>query len=289
METAKSIFKLLSDAAKAYGEDKVSRLAAALAYYTLFSIAPLLVIAIGITGLVIGRNQAQSEIVAQIEDTAGAEVAEALTGMITNVSQPGTSAAATVIGIVILMWGASQVLAQLQDAFNTIWQIKRAPDAGIWYTIQKRLISLAMVLTVGFLLLVSLVISTAITAINQVLADNIALVGLALPLLDWITSLLIMAPLFALMFRYLPDTRVTWRDVGVGGLVTAVLFMLGKAFIGFYLAKSGAGSAYGAAGSLIVLLLWVYYSAQLLFFGAEITKVYTYRYGSRRDAHDTPS
>jgi membrane protein len=287
METAKSIFKLLGDAAKAYGEDKVSRLAAALAYYTLFSIAPLLVIAIGITGLVIGRNEAQSEIVAQIEDTAGAEVAEALTGMISNVSQPGTSAAATVIGIVILMWGASQVLAQLQDAFNTIWQIKRDPDAGIWYTIQKRLISLAMVLTVGFLLLVSLVISTAVTAINQALADNIALVGLALPLLDWITSLLIMAPLFALMFRYLPDTRLTWRDVGVGGLVTAVLFMLGKALIGFYLAKSGAGSAYGAAGSLIVLLLWVYYSAQLLFFGAEITKVYTYRYGSRRDAHDT--
>lgn len=284
METAKSIFKLLSDAAKAYGEDKVSRLAAALAYYTLFSIAPLLVIAIGITGLVIGRNQAQSEIVAQIEDTAGPEVAEALADMITNVSQPGTSAAATVIGIVILMWGASQVLAQLQDAFNTIWQIKPAPDAGIWYTIQKRLISLAMVLTVGFLLLVSLVISTAVTAINQVLADNIALVGLALPLLDWITSLLIMAPLFALMFRYLPDTRVTWRDVGVGGLVTAVLFMVGKTLIGFYLAKSGAGSAYGAAGSLIVLLLWVYYSAQLLFFGAEITKVYTYRYGSRRES-----
>jgi membrane protein len=284
MDTLKTAFTLLRDAAKAYGEDKVARLAAALAYYTLFSIAPLLVIAIGIVGLVIGQNEAQSEIVAQIQATAGTQVADALEGMISNVSQPSSGILATVIGVIVLIWGASQVLAQLKDAFNTIWRVTPDPDAGIWLTIRQRLVSLAMVLAVGFLMLVSLLISTGVATINRLLTDAVPILNVVLPLLDWLTSLLILTPLFALIFRYMPDTRPTWRDVRGGSLVTAVLFLIGKALIGFYLANSGVASAYGAAGSLIVLLLWVYYTSQLLFFGAEITKIYTYRFGSRRSA-----
>ncbi|MEI2607382.1 MAG: YihY/virulence factor BrkB family protein [Candidatus Promineifilaceae bacterium] len=282
MERLKVVFYLLKDAAKAFGEDKVSRLAAALAYYTLFSVAPLLVIAIGIVGLVIGGNNAQDQVVLQLEATAGPQVAEALTEMIGSVSRPSAGVAATVFGVLILMWGASQVLAQLKDAFNTIWKITPAPDAGIWFTIRQRIISLGMVLTVGFLLLVSLVLSAGVASVNGLLVNTVPAFTMALPVLDWITSLLIMTPLFALIFRVLPDTPLTWGDVMVGGGVTALLFLLGKYLIGFYLANSGVTSAYGAAASLIILLLWVYYSAQLLFFGAEITKIYTYRFGSRR-------
>lgn len=282
MEIIKTTFTLLRDAGKAFGEDKASRLAAALAYYTLFSIAPLLVIAIGIVGLVIGRNEAQTEIVAQIQATAGAQVAEALEGMIGTVSQPSSGVLATIIGVLVLMWGASQVLTQLKDAFNTIWRITPDPEAGLWLTIRQRLVSLAMVLAIGFLMLVSLLISTGVATINRLITDIVPLLKIVLPMLDWLTSLIILTPLFALIFRFMPDTHPTWRDVRLGSLVTALLFLVGKALIGFYLANSGVASAYGAAGSLIVLLLWVYYTSQLLFFGAEITKIYTYRFGSRR-------
>ena len=284
MEAIKTALALFRDAGKAFGEDKASRLAAALAYYTLFSIAPLLVIAIGIAGLVIGQSEAQTEIVAQIQTTAGPQVAEALEGMIGSVSHPSSGILATVIGLVVLMWGASQVLTQLKDAFNTIWRVTPNPDAGIWLTIRQRLVSLAMVLAVGFLMLVSLLISTGVATINRLLTDAVPILKVVLPMLDWLTSLLILTPLFTLIFRLMPDTRPTWRDVRLGSFVTALLFLVGKALIGYYLANSGVASAYGAAGSLIVLLLWVYYTSQLLFFGAEITKVYTYRFGSRRSA-----
>ncbi|MCL4870034.1 MAG: YihY/virulence factor BrkB family protein [Anaerolineae bacterium] len=278
----KTALYLLRDAAKAFSEDNVSRLAAALAYYTLFSVAPLLVIAIGITGLVIGQGEAQTEIVAQIEAAAGPQVAEALAGMIDTVSRPGAGGRATLIGILVLMWGASQVLTQLKDSFNTIWKVTPPPEAGIWLTIRQRLISLSMVLTVGFLMLVSLIFSAAIATLSQLLTETIPALRVALPLVDGISSVLLMTPLFALIFKSMPDTPLTWRDVAIGGVVTAVLFLLGKLLISFYLGYTGVASAYGAAGSLIVILLWVYYSAQLLFFGAEITKVYTYQFGSRR-------
>lgn len=282
MESLKTAFTLLKDTAKAFGEDKASRLAAALAYYTLFSIAPLLVIVIGITGLVIGQNQAQADIVAQIETNAGPQVAEALTGLIGNVSRPGAGAMATVIGTAVLIWGASQVMTQLKDAFNTIWRIAPDPSAGFLATIRQKLIALAMVLVLGFLILLSLLVSTAIASFNELLTERIPGLASLLSVLDILTTLVVLTPLFALIFRTLPDTKITWRDVGPGAIVTAVLFLLGKFLIGWYLSFSGAGSAYGAAGSLIVLLLWVYYSAQLLFLGAELTKVYTYRFGSRR-------
>lgn len=284
MDSLKTVFTLLRDTVKAFAEDNASRLAAALAYYTLFSIAPLLVIAIGIAGLVIGQNQAQDDIVAQIEANAGPQVAEALTGLIGNVGRPSAGVVATLVGTLVLIWGASQVMAQLKDSFNTIWRITPDPTAGLWFTIRQKLIALVMVLVLGLLTLLSLLVSTAIATFNKLLAERFPILAFLLPILDILTTLVLLTPLFALIFRTLPDTRITWRDVGPGALVTAALFLLGKFLIGWYLSFSGAASAYGAAGSLIVLLLWVYYSAQLLFLGAELTKTYTYRFGSRRSS-----
>ena len=267
MESLKTTFTLLKYTAKAFGEDNASRLAAALAYYTLFSITPLLIIVIGITGMVIGQNQAQADIMAQIEANAGPQVAEAVTGLIGNVSRPAAGAVATLIGTLVLIWGASQVMAQLKDSFNTIWRITPDPTAGFLFTIRQKLIALAMVLVLGFLSLLSLLVSTAIATLNALLTERIPFLTSLLSILDILTTLLVLTPLFALIFRTLPDTKITWRDVGPGAMVTAVLFLLGKFLIGWYLSFSGVASAYGAAGSLIVLLLWVYYSAQLLFWG----------------------
>jgi membrane protein len=284
-----TIFSLFKEAFQGWQQDKASLLAAALAYYTVFSITPLLVIAIAIVGAVFGQEAARGEIIAQINDLVGSEGAQAIEMALANANQPQLGSIASLISVVVLLIGASGVFAQLQEALNTVWNITVKPNVGLWNFIQKRLLSFGMVLAIGFLLLVSLIISAILSGISK-LEFNI-LPGLTIfwQLLNFLVSLGFITVLFALIYKYLPDVKIRWRDVWVGAAITALLFSLGKYLIGLYLGQGSLGSTYGAAGSLIVFLAWVFYSAQILLFGAELTEVYARRYGRqiRPNSHAT--
>jgi membrane protein len=271
---------LLKDTFSQWQEDKASRLAAALAYYTAFSVAPLLLIAIVIAGLVFGDEAAQGQVFGQLEGLVGPEGAGVLETAVRNSQQQGASAISAVVGIAALVWSASNVFAQLQDALNAIWEVAPDPRAGILATVRRRFFSMTMVLGVGFLLLVSLVLSSALAALGGLFA---ALPGSAVLWegVNFVVSFAVITLLFAAIYKVLPDVKIAWGDVWIGATMTAALFVIGKLLIGLYLGNASVGSTYGAAGSLLVVLVWVYYSAQLLFFGAEFTQVYARRYGSR--------
>ena len=277
----RSIFKLLQEAFKEWQDDKVSLLAAALAYYTVFSITPLLVIAIAIAGAVFGRDTAKGEIIQQMNGLVGEQGAQVIETALANADQPQLSSIASIISIVVLLIGASGVFAQLQQALNAVWDVKAKPNNGIWEFIRKRLLSFGMVLVIGFLLLVSLVLSAMLSGIGK-LELNI-LPGLApiWQLVNFAISFGFVSLLFALIYYYLPDVKIRWKDVWVGAIITAMLFTVGKFLIGLYLGRGSLGSAYGAAGSLIIFLTWVFYSAQILLFGAEFTQVYARKYGRK--------
>lgn len=274
----KKYFGLFKQTFQEFGTDKVPRLGAALAYYTIFSLAPLLLIAISIAGLVFGHDAAQNEITKQLSSVLGETAAKAVNDMVANAAKPKTGMIATIFGVVTLLLGASGVFGQLKDALNTIWDVEPKKSGGIFGMIRARFLSMAMVLGVGFLLLVSLVIDAGITAAsNRFIPESMATVA---QIVQLILSLGIVTVLFAGMFRYLPDIRIAWHDVWFGAALTSALFVLGKFGLGLYLSKSAVGSSYGAAGSLVVLLLWIYYSAQILLFGAEFTQVYARSHGS---------
>jgi len=255
------------------------RLGAALAYYTVFSIAPLLVIAIGIAGLIFGREAAQGMIASQIAHLVGEQGGEAIQTMVASANKPGVGTFGTIAGIVMLLFGAAGLFGQLQDALNTIWEVRPKEGRGVWGFIRDRFLSLTMVLGVAFLLLVSLVASSALAAVGGLLG-NLQTAGVGM-VLTTILDLTVITALFALIYRYLPDAEIAWRDVWLGAAVTAVLFTVGKFLVGLYLGRAAVGSAYGAAGSLAVLLVWLYYAAQIFLFGAELTKAYANRKGSR--------
>jgi membrane protein len=247
-------------------------LAAALAYYSLFSLAPLLVLAIGVAGSIFGRDAARREVVAQFSTLIGRAGANAVEGLLASTASPGKSAVAATLGLLTLLIGASGVFAELQDATNTIWQVEPRPDAGWGTILRRRFVSFSMVLGSGFLLLVSLLLSAALAAAGRhftfatplgeaAWSTANSLIGLAMPFV-----------IFALIFRLVPDAEVAWRDVWVGALVTAALFSLGRWAFGYYLGRSAIESTYGAAASLVAVVLWVYYSAQILFIGAELTQ-----------------
>ena len=283
----KSTFKLLKETFKEWQEDKASLLAAALAYYTVFSITPLLVIAIAIAGAVFGQEAAQGEIIEQINGLVGEQGAQIIETALANADKPQLSGAASIISIIVLLVGASGVFAQLQQALNTVWNVKAKPNAGIWEFIRKRLLSFGMVLTIGFLLLVSLMLSAMLSGISKLQVGLLPGFTLFWQLLNLGISFGFISLLFALIYKYLPDVRIRWKDVWVGAIITALLFTFGKFLIGLYLGRGSLGSAYGAAGSLIVFLAWVFYSAQILLFGAEFTQVYARKYGRkiRPDSH----
>ena len=260
----KRYFQLLKEAWAEFNEDKTLRLGAALAYYTLFSIAPLLLIAIAIAGLVFGRSQAQAQIIGQLRRLMGDAGAKAIAEMLVSGSKPRTGTFAIVIGGATLLFGAAGVLGQLKDALNTIWNVKKKGKGGILAFIKDRIFSFAMVLGVGFILLVSLVIDAALSAFGSALWEPVQL----------LVSFAVITVMFAMIFRYLPDIRIEWHDVWFGAAFTSLLFVLGKFGLGLYLGKSAIGSSYGAAGSLVVLLVWIYWSANILLFGAEVTQVY---------------
>ncbi|HEX9115410.1 MAG TPA: YihY/virulence factor BrkB family protein [Anaerolineae bacterium] len=278
----RSIIDLLKETFEEWGKDKGARLAAALAYYTIFSIAPLLIIIIAVAGLVFGPRAVQGQLVGQIQGVVGKEGATLIQTMLANASKPSAGIIATVIGIVTLLLGASGLFTQLQDSLNTVWEVAPAPGRKIWEVLLNRLMTFVMVLTIGLLMIVSLVVSSALSALGGAMAG---LIPVSIPVVFWqlvdlVVSFGVMVLLFTLIYKLLPDVRVGWGKVAVGAAFTSLLFTIGKFLIGLYLGHSSAGSAYGAAGSLVVLLLWIYYSSQILFLGAEFTKVYTLSRGA---------
>jgi membrane protein len=276
---------LLKDTIREWREDGATRLAAALAYYTTFSLAPLLVLIIAMAGLVGGRDAAQTQTMAQVEDLLGAEGREFVQGMIESASRPTTGWTATLIGAGTLLFGALGVFGELQNSLNTIWEVKPKPARGLLDGVRrfiiKRLMSFTMVLAIGFLMLASLVISAALSALGEYIDARWPMADFWLGLINFVISFLVITFLFAMMFKFLPEIKIAWKDVWLGAAVTSALFTLGKFLIGLYLGRSEVGTVFGAAGSLAILLIWIYYSAQILFFGAEFTQVYANRYGSK--------
>jgi membrane protein len=281
MMTIKQTWEVLKDTGEQWLTDKVMRLGAALAYYTALSMAPLLVIILAIAGFVFGEEAARGQLVGQIKDLVGQQGAQAIQAMVAHSHQESGGVLATVISVIMLLFGSSGVFGELQDSLNTIWEVQPKPGRAIWEMIRDRFLSFAMVLGIGFLLLVSLVLSTGLEALGSFVGGLAGTWAPVFQVVNFFASLGIFTLLFAMIFKILPDVKIGWKDVWLGAAVTALLFDLGKYLIGLYLGQSSYSSTYGAAGSFVVLLVWVYYSSLILFFGAEFTKVYANKFGSR--------
>jgi membrane protein len=280
-EKVKTVFDVLKQTVKEWSDDKAPRLGAALAYYTIFSIAPLFVIVIAIAGLWFGQKAAHDQILEQVSGLVGQQGAEMIGNMLESANKPKEGIFASVAAIALLIFGATGVFVQLQDALNTIWEVKPKPGRGVWGFIRQRFISLAAVFGIGFVLLVSLVVSAGLAAAGKWFSGAMPGGEELWHTLNFLISFVVIAALFTFMFKYLPDVKIAWRDVWLGGALTAFLFTVGKYALGMYLGRSAVTSAYGAAGALVILLLWVYYSAQILFFGAEFTQVYANKFGKK--------
>jgi membrane protein len=252
---------------------------AAIAYYTAFSIAPLLLIAIAVAGLVFGVDAARGEVVTQLQGLMGDSAARAIQGMLQSADKPGHGLVSTLIGTALLIIGATTVFAELQDALDRIWRAPVRPRGGLWSLLRARLLSFGLILAIGFLILVSLLFSAAMAALGRWMGPGVGWEVVA-QALNFVLSFALMSGLFALIYKLMPRVHVAWHDVWTGAVVTAALFTIGKLLIGLYIGKSGVTSVFGAAGSIAVLLLWVYYSAQIFLLGAEFTWVYAHRLGS---------
>lgn len=262
--------------------DNTFRLSASLAFYTIFSMAPTLLIAVYIASLVFKENTARQQIAAELSSLLGPQGGRAAADILKNMSAIGGNLKAIAIGVFTLVIGSTAVFAELQSALNQIWGIQVKPDRSIIKgLIRDRLLSFAIVIAVGFLLLVSLVVSASLTAVQDFFTGYIPHISWFWRITNIITSFLIASLLFGAIYKYLPDVRISWKDVSVGAVSTAFLFTVGKFLIGFYLGQTAIASMYGAAGSFVVLLIWIYYSALICFFGAEFTQVYAHRYGSQ--------
>ncbi len=278
--TLKTVWGLLKDTASDWQEDKADRLAASLAFYTVLSLAPLVIIAVAVAGLAVGEEAARGQLSGQIAALVGPDAAAAIEGILANAQKPSSGVIGTVVGAAVLLVGASGVFGELQDSLNTIWEVTPKPGRGVWGVVRDRFFSFTMVLGVGFLLLVSLIVSTALAAAGKVLSGALPGGEALWGVVNVAVSFAAVTTLFALIYKVVPDVKVRWGDVWVGALVTALLFTLGKFAIGLYLGKSTVASAYGAAASVVVITVWVYYSAQILFVGAEFTQVYARTFGS---------
>ena len=268
-----------------WSKDDALSLGAALAYYTIFSMAPLLVLVIAIAGLVFGREAAQGEIVGQLQGTIGDAGAKTIEDMIARASQPASGVVATIASLVTMILGASSTFGQLQSSLNKIWNVKRT-RSGMSHQLRRRVVSFAMILAIGALLFLSLAASAALSGVHGWLEQYFPILAGVLPIANFALSFAVVTALFAMIFKVLPDAPIEWGDVWAGAAVTALLFTIGKAAIGVYLGRAGVTSVYGAAGSLVLILLWIYYSAQLLFLGAEFTEVWSRRHGSRSEGED---
>ncbi len=279
--TLKGIWKVLKNCFRGFSENKVPKLSASLAYYTVFSLGPLLIVILFLCGIFFRREAVEGSIYGQMQHFVGKDAALQIQEIIKNASLSGESTFAATIGVITLLIGATSVFAEIQDSINMIWGLKRKPTAGWFVLVKTRLLSFGVIGSLGFLLLVSL----GVTAIVESLSDRLVkqFPGIAVPafyIFNLIITIGVVTTLFAVIFKVLPDAKIKWKDVWAGAIVTAVLFMLGKFAITFYISKSNIGSIYGTAGSLVVLLVWVYYSSFILYFGAEFTKAWAVQYGS---------
>ena len=275
----KTIFSLLKDTFKEWNEDKAARLGAALSYYTIFSIGPLLVVIISIVSIVYAN--ARQQITSTISGVVGSGAGQLINQTLDNANKGGANIIATIIGLATLIFGAAGVFGQLKDSLNTIWEVQPKPGAGIKAMLKDRFLSFTMVLGTGFLLLVSLVLSAAIALLGAFLKSVLPGGDLLAQAVNFAIAVGVVALMFALLFKYLPDIKIAWSDVWIGALFTSLLFLVGQFALAFYLQSGAVGKSFGAASSVIIVLVWIYYSAQIFFFGAEFTQVYTNRYGSR--------
>lgn len=276
----KYIFKLFWQTVPAYTERSIPEHGAALAFYTIFAVAPLFLIAVSLAGLLFGDQAAQHELFGQLSRLVGPRSANALQEMVAAADKPRASMIATVIGFITLFIGATSVFIQLQDSLNTVWNVKRLPGRGLRHFIVDRLLSFAMMGAIAFLLMVSLVLNAALSYLGKFMGGIIPGNEIILQIINFVVSLGVITLLFAAIFKILPDVKIRWHDTWIGALTTALLFDVGKFLLGFYLGRSSFGSAYGAAGSFIIVLMWVYYSTQILLFGAKYTELYAKKFGA---------
>ncbi len=281
MTVLSEIWKLLRETVLSFIADEALSRGAAIAFYTVTSIAPVLLIVIAIAGLVFGEDAAENAIVAQLSDLMGPQTAEMLQSAVASAASKSSGTVATIIGVITLIVTASGVFGEMQCTLNAIWKAE-PKSMTVSHLIRARAASLGLVAALGLLLIVSLVVSAALTAFGNYLDSILPFGRLLFPAMNFLVSLLPISALFAVIYKVLPDRHIEWSDVVVGGVVTAVLFNIGKSLIGWYIGSSAIASSYGAAGALIVLLLWVYYSVQLFLLGAEFTRIYANRHGSKQ-------
>ncbi|MDN3659441.1 YihY/virulence factor BrkB family protein [Ferruginibacter paludis] len=277
----KGLIEIFKNAFSGFSDNKVMKLSGSLAYYTVFSMAPLLIVIISLCGMFLGREAVEGKIYGQLAGFVGSDTAVQLQDMIKNASLAGKSKLAAIVGTVTLVLGATSIFAEIQDSINSIWGLKPKPKRGWLKMIQNRLLSFSVIISLGFLLLVSLSISSIIDGFSERLTNQFPGVAvIVFYIINVLITFSVTTLIFGVIFRVLPDADIQWKDVLAGAMATAFLFMLGKFGISFYISKSHVGSTYGAAGSLVVLLLWIYYSSLILYFGAELTKAYAVKYGS---------
>lgn len=278
---AKTIWQIVKQTASDWSDDNAARLSAALAYYAILSIAPLLVLAVSVAGFVYGEDAARGQIASELASVVGPEAGEGIQTLLAHAQKPGEGLVGSIVGGLVLLFGASGVFGELQASMDTIWDVAPKPGRGIWGVVRQRFFSFSMVLGVAFLLLVSLVLSAVLSGIGGLFQDALPGGATLWEAINFVISLAVISGLFALIFKVVPDVEIGWRDVWIGAATTAVMFALGKFALGLYLGRASVASPYGAAGSFVVLVIWVYYAAQILFFGAEFTQVYARHRGSR--------
>jgi membrane protein len=292
-------FAMLKETVAAWNADKAPRLAAAIAYSTVFAIAPLLIITIALVGTVLGftgsahpHTSVENALLSQIRHAAGADAATMVRGMVdASFGKPRASVIAQIIGWVSFVIGASSVFVALQDALNTVWNTKAPVHQNVLVMLRDRAVTIGMLLVIGFLMVMTSLLNVAISFISANVTRILPFpnAGLAFAAVNWLISIVVIAVLFGLIFKVLPDADIRWKDVGVGAVATAVMFVLGQALIGLYIGKAGVASAYGAAGALLAILIWIYYSALIMLLGAEFTKVHAERHDSAAAASVTPN
>jgi membrane protein len=279
----RTVWALLRQTVIEYNRHEASRLGASLAFYAVLSLAPLVILSIALAGLVVGMDTARDQLLLQFQELLGPAGATAVQNMIAHAQSVRATSIASVLGLATLLFGASQIFSELQSALDKIWEADSARTSGLVALVRQRFFSFGLVLAIGLLLLVSLLLSAALAAMGKFMGGLLPLPEWILQAMDFLLSVAGTSALFALIFKYIPDADTDWRHSWMGGLITAGLFSLGKTLIGLYLGKAGVGSAYGEAGSLVVVVVWVYYSSQIFFFGAELTHVLSHGRRARRD------
>jgi len=280
MRTLKVAWEIFTTAIFQFVSDGAPQNSAALSFYTMLSLSPLLVLVLSVTTLFVSAESVEQELLSQMVALIGPRGAEAIQTVLVNARKSGELWSANILGIAFLIFGATAVFVQLQNALNRIWGVQPAPEK-VWLSfLATRLLSFGMALTVGFLLLVSLIASAFLSALNNTVAVQLPMEVTLLRILEAVSSFVVITVLFALLFRFVPDVVVAWRELTVGALITALLFTIGKELIGYYLGRAAIASVYGAAGSLVVLLIWIYYTANVFFFGAEVAQAYARRFGT---------